>query len=153
MLSPPGTDLRKIESMNAVYAPSPNKVLLGIAFALAVSGVFFEGCASTPSAVQHPEPSRDSDSPGVRSLRWLDSADPHRDLNDALARGDTRFVGVYGYTAVIPGVERSEVIRHGVRYRRGTSDALEGREHARLNRLAFEYARQYNETLAKHLKR
>jgi len=139
--------------MNAVHASSPIKVLLRFAFALAVSGVFLAGCASRSPAVQHPEPSHDSDSPGVRSLRWLDSADPHRDLNDSLARGDTRFVGVYGYTTVIPGVERSGAFRHGVRYLRGTSDALESREHARLNRLAFEYARRYNQMLAEHLKR
>jgi len=89
-------------------------------------------------------------------LRWLDRADPQRDLAAALARGDRRFVGVYGYSADVPGVDSPDqglLKRYGVRYLRGTSDAMTSQEDERLNKLAHRYAKKYNGLLLQHLRR
>lgn len=109
------------------------------------------GCASD-SSEQHSTHAGTLDSPEVRGLRWLDSADPQRDLTAALARDDSRFIGVYGYAPFTPGVERSVASRYGIRYLQGTSDAIQNHEHFRLKQLASSYAEQYNKLLLQRLK-
>ena len=117
-----------------------------------LSLLLLTGCASDSSREQQPQRPSIFDSAEVRSLRWLDSADPQRDVSAALARRDTRFIGVYGYAPLTPGVERATASRHGIRYLRGTSDAIRGPEHQRLNRLASNYATHYNQLLLQRLK-
>ena len=123
-------------------------------FLFAFAPLIMAGCtpiSPSPSAWQQAHPST-SETQAVRSLRWLDSADPRRDLSASLARGDTRFLGIHGYTSFVPGVDRSIASHHGVRYLDGTSDAIRGPEHARLNRLASTCAERYNKLLLEHLK-
>ena len=121
-------------------------------FALICAALLTAGCAHTLPAPLTSPPSA-FDSRAVRSLRWLDSADPERDLGAAWARGDRRFVGVYGYAAITPGVEHALALRQSTRYLAGTSDAIEGREHLRLCRLATRYAERYNQFLLQRLSR
>ena len=97
-----------------------------------------------------------SGSNAEQRLRWLDRADPERDLAAALARGDRRFVGTYGYTATVPGAGSPYdplPKRYGVRFLRGTSDAMTSQEDERLNDLARRYAKKYNQLLLQHLRR
>ena len=86
------------------------------------------------------------------TLRALEHADPQRDLAAALARGDTRFIGVYGFSREVPGLGSPHALlalRHGVHYVRDSSDTGE----PRLNRLARRYAEHYNRLLLEHLRR
>lgn len=96
------------------------------------------------------------DSASVAKLRWVEHADPIVDAQNALASNDHRLVGVYGYVVSIPGVEMSQWLtyqqRYGLRAIEGTSDALEGEEHARLVRKATEYAEHYNKHVLTHVK-
>lgn len=84
--------------------------------------------------------SASQDSAAVAQLRWLEHADPIVDATTALAAKDHRLVGVYGFHFAVPGVdlsqEQSFKERYGVRPLEGTSDSLEGEEHARLVRIA-----------------
>ncbi|HEX8371848.1 MAG TPA: hypothetical protein VF585_03640 [Chthoniobacterales bacterium] len=118
--------------------------------ALACLALLSVGCASTSPIARRSPASGAADSRAVRSLRWLDSADPQRDLAAALDRGDRRFIGVYGYAPFTPGVEPPLFSR--VRYLNGTADVIEGQEHSRLNRLAYHYAETYNRLLLQRLK-
>jgi len=85
----------------------------------------------------------------VRQLQWLDKADPIEDAKKALVAGDAHLLAVNGYTEIIPGVEQSKTLeyksRYGVQAIKGTSDAFVSSEHNRLNNVASEYARKYNE--------
>jgi hypothetical protein len=96
------------------------------------------------------------DSASVAKLRWVEYADPIVDAQNALASNDHRLVGVYGYVVSIPGLDISQwpdyQQRYGLRPIEGTSDALEGEEHARLVRKATEYAERYNRHVLRHVK-
>ena len=107
--------------------------------------VFVSGCVSAPPP---------ADPSSVEQLRWLDTADPQTDLRAALKRRDTRFFAVFGYAADTPGVpwDSPELRRHGMKYIHGTSDAVRGREHGRLNSKAKEYAGRYNRLLLHYLR-
>ncbi len=137
------TDLFVIQSLGV-----SSRLVKTRALAFACSAVFLAGCASTSPSAQHTP----DISPAVRSLRWLDTADPQSDLSSALARGDRRFIGVGGYTVVTPGVEHSLASRYGIRYLAGTTDSILGSEHARLQHLAMSYAERYNKLLFERLK-
>ena len=93
-----------------------------------------------------------SDSPSqVEKLRWLEQANPIQDATQAFNQGDHRLRAVYGYTLEIPGVTKEEYVeyknRYGVNPIEGTSDSLLSDEHAQLNKLAYDYAIQYNKTI------
>ena len=93
----------------------------------------------------------------VQRLRWLDSADVQADFQRHVIRDhDTRFVGVYGYTGIVPGVDEHLEARlkrqNRVRYIEGTSDAILSSEHDRLDKKASEYARQDNLLLLSYLR-
>jgi hypothetical protein len=119
---------------------------------LACSVVVLAACA------QNPESSLpvSSGSQTERQLHWLDRADPERDFAQAWARGDTRFVGVYGFAANLPGVDvpvyGALARQHGIRWLHGTSDIITSQEDLRLNRLAHQYAEKYNQLLLQHLR-
>jgi hypothetical protein len=88
----------------------------------------------------------------VEQMQWLWRADAQRDLFAALARGDKRFVGVYGVASEVPGVTDSRLVRRfGVRFIDGTSDVRATPESRRLNILARDYARRYNKLLLRHV--
>lgn len=92
------------------------------------------------------------DATQLRSLR-LDNAGS--DALRAAETGDFRFIGVYGFTAEVPGMEEKGglVKKYGVRMIQGTSDAPCDEEHAQLDARAREYARAYNLELLGELKR
>jgi type IV pilus biogenesis protein CpaD/CtpE len=57
----------------------------------------------------------------VQQLRWLDRADPERDVSVAIARGDMRFIGIYGIASEVPCVSDARLrSRYGVRFLAGT---------------------------------
>jgi len=87
----------------------------------------------------------------IDKLRWLEEANPIQDARQASNQGDHRLRAVYGYTLVIPGVNEKEHAeyrnKYGVNPIEGTSDSLINDEHARLNKLAYDYAMQYNKII------
>ena len=96
-------------------------------------------------------------SDAVAQLQWLDNADPIMDAHAAMAKGDNRLKAVAGFTISVPGVpsqkENEYRERYGVAVISGTSDALESKEYARLNRLAIRYAEQYNGEVIKSVQK
>jgi hypothetical protein len=81
-------------------------------------------------------------------LAAIESADPAHDAQQAIARGDMRFVGIMEYSVLTPGVEDWSVVdRHGVRIVEGTSDVVRCYEQARLTEIAEQYAAAYNRTI------
>lgn len=70
-------------------------------------------------------------------------------------RGDPRLLGVYGYVTETPGVsdqERDYMKRYGVKTIPGTSDFFAEADCSRKNKLAFEYAFQYNRSVVRLLR-
>ena len=87
----------------------------------------------------------------VAELQWLKNANPIVDANKAIKNNDYKLLGVYGFSLTIPGVNKPTEFEHqkkyGVKPIEGTSDALKNKEHAELNRMAYEYAKKYNEVI------
>ena len=99
-------------------------------------------------ACADPSPSRPPTD--LSELRRIASSSPATDLEDAIARSDLRFVGVYGFTVEVLGVPDWDAGSYGLRMIPGTSDATESQEHYRLNQQARQYALEYNLLLLKH---
>ena len=59
-------------------------------------------------------------------MRWFDCAEPQHDVTAALAREDTRVIGVCGYAPLRHAVRRPEAAWHGIQLLSGTSDAIVG---------------------------
>src|SRR5436305_1178741 len=76
----------------------------------------------------------------------LESADPAKDAAAALAAGDLRFVGVMGVGEIVPGAPQWVLQSPHVhaRFIPNTSDAIESNQHARLQKVAHDYAAKYN---------
>jgi hypothetical protein len=84
-------------------------------------------------------------------LKRLKTADPRADLIAALSTNDHRYLGVYGLTLVVPGINRKlppEIIKPI----RGTTDAPVNDEHLELQTIAHDYAEIYNLALDAFLK-
>ncbi|MDM5271782.1 hypothetical protein PGH07_06305 [Sulfurovum sp. zt1-1] len=90
----------------------------------------------------------------VHKLHWVENAEPRKDALIALTSGNIKLIAVYGYTLLMPGVEESKIANArktgNFTVIEGTGDALCSDEYARLNRIAYKYAKIYNETLAKN---
>ncbi len=92
------------------------------------------------------------------SLRLSDmaNADAPREVARRVARGDLRFVGVNGFSLMVPGIAGGAVNRlvqaKGVNDIQGTSDAIGGPEQLRLQSLALRYARRCNALLLDYLR-
>ena len=85
----------------------------------------------------------------LKSLEWVDEADPVADSQNAIEREDFRFKGVYGYSLYVPGVPNDCILGSEGRNKivapiEGTSDAIPSYEYARLQAIATEYAEWYN---------
>lgn len=81
------------------------------------------------------------------SLDALDTARAPGDAHRNWAEGRRHLLGVYGYTAVVPGGPNSQAPvgwSHGVIFIAGTSDVWEGAHGQRFNRAAHDYAARYN---------
>ena len=92
----------------------------------------------------------------VEKLKWLESANPEMDAKKAIAEKDFRLRAIYGYVLMIPGVNQEDWIEYektyGLNPIEGTSDSLINEEHARLQKLASEYALKYNKVILNHKK-
>ena len=88
-----------------------------------------------------------------KSLRSLEDQNPESDARAAIEKLELRFLGVYGFTLMIPGLSNEEESCAKSRYLAigidGTSDAIMCREHYRLQSVAREYARRYNQVILK----
>jgi len=96
----------------------------------------FAGCASTPN------------DPYVQKLQWLDAADPQKDAQEAIKKGDLRLLGLATRSVNIPGVTKEETLAYeqkcGVQLIEGISDVVRSDEHLRLMQKARSYALSYN---------
>ena len=88
-------------------------------------------------------------------IEAVKSAAPEEDFAAAWAKRDTRFIGVYGLTLVLPGVAESRqfelIDKYGVSPIEGTTDYIFSPQVARLNSLASRYATRYNQLLLEKL--
>jgi hypothetical protein len=81
------------------------------------------------------------------TLKALNLSNPVADLDANLARGDRRFIGLYGIVCAPPDLNSSfdgVIARFGIRCLSGTSDAIQGATHAALIDSARRYANAYN---------
>jgi hypothetical protein len=92
----------------------------------------------------------------VDKLEWLESANPEMDAKKAILEKDFRLRAIYGYVLMIPGVNQENWIeyekKYGLKPIEGTSDSLINSEHARLQKLASEYALKYNKVILNYKK-
>jgi hypothetical protein len=92
----------------------------------------------------------------VKQLQWVEKADPVAEAKKAVDRREFTLLGVDGYTWTIPGIDESKKFelrkKYGLKIIEGTSDVVQGDEHARLQELATEYAKKYNLHLLDHIK-
>jgi hypothetical protein len=82
--------------------------------------------------------------------RALESRDVAADLKEALAHGDSRFMGVMGIGLIVPGVPdyyKKHKGSRGVRVIPYTSDAIGSEAEQRLQSAAHRYAENYNRLL------
>jgi hypothetical protein len=93
--------------------------------------------------------------PLAKRLAWLDSADPVADATAAAEREDFRVrSAAEGPGSVAPGLhcwEQRKLL--GEVFIEGSSDGIQCYEHDRLNFVAREYARRYNETIIRLFER
>jgi hypothetical protein len=92
-------------------------------------------------------PGRVAELKKCEKLTGLDSAKATEDARRAKSTGDTRLLGVYGYSEEFPGVSGDAVAMaraHGVRMIEGTSDAIPSKRCGALNKSAYDYAVRYN---------
>ncbi len=80
------------------------------------------------------------------SMAQVNPGHARSDAAKALARGDRRLLGVYGYAAEVPGVDAHAAGRPVV-FIEDTSDQIRDFGHARFNRKAAAYALVYNQAL------
>lgn len=81
----------------------------------------------------------------IDEMQWLNQADPLEDFENAIARSDYRFIGLYGVGAYVPIVNIQCLNpEKDIKFINGTSDALENYEHSKLNAIAQVYAEYYN---------
>ena len=110
------------------------------------SGIFFLGLSFAAAN----ELQKDN----IEKLRWIESASPENDAKKAIERNDFRLKAVYGYSIEIPGVSPEDQAKaryfYGIDVISGTSDSLVDKEHARLNKLAIEYAEKYNHYILRY---
>jgi len=86
-------------------------------------------------------------------LRWVEHADPKRDLQRNITKGDTRFLVCDGVSGNKPPVTMwdERVAKHETRVLEGTGEPHND-EQARLIGKAIKYATQYNDLLLAYLK-
>jgi len=87
-------------------------------------------------------------------IKALESANVTAEVEDAVSKGDLRFVGVMGVGLIVPGVPdyyEKYAAKYEVRVIENTSDAIESEEHRRLQEVAYRYAEEYNRLLITRL--
>ena len=89
-------------------------------------------------------------------IKKMDLDHPDKDAARHLRRGDSRFLGIYGYSVTFPGTPDDlaswKLVReHGFRGIAGTADTVFGPEHRRLIDVATRYAERYNRYIWSHI--
>ena len=88
----------------------------------------------------------------ANNLLWLDEANPAEDFQIAVSQSDYRFAGVYGEGLDVPAVPWDCIdYKKDVKIIDWSTDVIEGDEHLRLKRLAYEYAELFNGRMLKYL--
>ena len=87
---------------------------------------------------------------GEAALRRVVSQNPTKMANDAVSRNDLRFLGVAGYSVMVPGLDgpKCTALRSVVRVLEGTSDTPCD---VKLQEKAREFARSYNTVIKAQL--
>jgi hypothetical protein len=92
----------------------------------------------------------------LKQIQHLQKANPEQDFVKAWHKHDFRFIGVYDYLYIVPGVtkDQANVILKSkkVNFIKGTGDGTDTPEEKRLYSLAVKYAVRYNKLLNKSLK-
>jgi hypothetical protein len=110
-------------------------------------GLFALGCVLGPERKWEPLASDFSEEYDYAALKAFISVAVDRRLESAIASGDHRYLGVYGYTLAVPGVPESSVpTPDQVLVIPGTSDDGD----PGLNQRARDYAMSYNRQLVAH---
>lgn len=92
----------------------------------------------------------------ANSIEMIERSNPETDLNCAIRKKDFRFIGIMGYSLIIPGVKdyyRKYEKSNGIRVIEGTSDVISSKKVEYLNKIASSYAKEYNKLLIKYLKK
>lgn len=85
-------------------------------------------------------------------VSWLYEASPLEDFKEAVNREDYRFIGIYEYSLVVPGVKLKCIdVEKDVKLIEGTSDSYSSYEEEKFNVVAKVYADHYNFQLRKYL--
>jgi hypothetical protein len=99
------------------------------------------------------------------SLRKLNVIDPIKDLDNNLSRGDSKFVGIYGYSCSPPGLDEHAIgnsltadqkleVSLGVVCIEGTTDALpDDHQYMDLYKTAWMYAETYNHEYLRRIRK
>ena len=87
----------------------------------------------------------------IEKLAWVASANAKQDALAALDSQNSKYMAVFGFTIIVPGVTDAESFKittdKNYTAIEGTGDALCSDEHAKLNQRAIEYATVYNQTI------
>ena len=90
----------------------------------------------------------------IKVLRWVERANPVQDAQQALSKGNHSLRAVRGESLFLPGISYENQVEYrrtyGISVIEGTSDNLNGPEHARLNDMATKYAELYNQYIVTH---
>ena len=113
--------------------------------AIALGAAVEAGCSSP----EGPEVQALCRDPSYDDLCHLDVSKAHADASDALREGDTRLIGIRGYSVAVPGVQlgRFEVeAKFGLQTLNENADVVAGSAHMFLIERATKYAEIYNNT-------
>jgi hypothetical protein len=88
-------------------------------------------------------------------IQKMDLDHPEDDAAKNIARGDSRFLGIRGYSVTFPGTPDGPIVSKriqqvGFRVVAGTADTISGDEHLRLIAIATQYAGRYNRYIWYH---
>ncbi|MDB6068776.1 MAG: hypothetical protein JWR26_4984 [Pedosphaera sp.] len=109
---------------------------------------------STNQPPEIQDPSTPAPQTNVEKLRKYETANPTNDFAADLKNNDIHFMAVRGYSVTVPGLNESKPkLPRKVPWKiiDGTSDYIRTNEEIRLNRLATEYAKNYNQLVLDYL--
>jgi hypothetical protein len=102
------------------------------------------GCATDTSSLTKSE----------LKLQWIKDANPQKDAQLALSKGDLRLMGLPQRAVIIPGIAADEMNKYelycGVKLIEGVSDTVLNEGHLQLMKKAHQYALQYNAIIKPH---
>jgi hypothetical protein len=88
-------------------------------------------------------------------IQKMDLDHPEDDAAKHIAQGDSRFLGIRGYSVTFPGTPDGPIVfkriqQVGFRVVAGTAETISGDEHLRLIGIATQYAGRYNRYIWYH---